>query len=163
MGASETLSTRLLCSQQSFNKYIFLDQKRFFGRMNIYLRKIYSFFYKNIFFKWDVYFLHYSIVFQVFNIKLFFHIKTVFFSIRVFFTDTDDSQGSRRREGTIFYSTLVLPPTHEHWDIYFQLSIWDDYNVFLIATLVFTRLPLDEIYDFIELPFLLIDWWCNIC
>ena len=37
-----------------------------------------------------------------------------FFSIRVFFTDTDDSQDSRRREGTIFHSTLPLPPAHEH-------------------------------------------------
>ena len=65
----------------------------------------------------------------------------VFFSIRVFVTDTDDSQDSRGREGTIFYSTLPFPSTHEHWDIYLQLCIWDDYHVFLIATLVFTRLP----------------------
>ena len=45
-----------------------------------------------------------------------FHILTnlIFFSIRVFFTDTDDSQDSRGREGTIFYSTLPLPPVHEH-------------------------------------------------
>ena len=33
--------------------------------------------------------------------------------------------------------------------------MWDDYHVFLIATLVFTRLLLDEIYYLIELPF---DW-----
>ena len=33
--------------------------------------------------------------------------------------------------------------------------MWDDYHVFLIATLVFTRLLLDEIYDLSELPF---DW-----
>ena len=32
-----------------------------------------------------------------------------FFSIRVFFTNTDDSQDSKRRKGTIFYSTLPLP------------------------------------------------------
>ena len=74
-----------------------------------------------------------------------------FFSIRVFFTDTDDSQDSRGREGTIFYSTLPLPPAH--WDIYLQLCMWDDYHVFLIATLVFTRLLLDEIYHLIELTF----------
>ena len=30
------------------------------------------------------------------------------------FTDTVDSQDSRRREGTIFYSALPLPPAHEH-------------------------------------------------
>ena len=31
--------------------------------------------------------------------------------------------------------------------------MWDDYHVFLIAALVFTRLLLDEIYHLIELPF----------
>ena len=31
--------------------------------------------------------------------------------------------------------------------------MWDDYHVFLILTLVFTRLLLDEIYHLIELPF----------
>ena len=40
--------------------------------------------------------------------------EIIFFSIRVFFTDTDDSQDSRGREGTIFYFTLPLPPAHEH-------------------------------------------------
>ena len=62
------------------------------------------------------------------------------------------SQDSTGREGTIFYSTLPLPPAHEHWDIYLHLCIWDDYHVFSIATLVFTWL-LDEIYHLIELPF----------
>ena len=84
----------------------------------------------------------------IFNLKQMF-----FFSVRVFFTDTDYSQDSRAREGTIFYSALPLPPVHEHWDIYLQLCLWDDYHVFLIATLVFTRLLLDEIYHIIELPF----------
>ena len=79
--------------------------------------------------------------------------KTCFFSIRVFFTDTHDSRDSRGRAGTNFYSTLPHPPAHEHWDIYLQLCIWDDYHVFLIATLVFTRLLLDEIYHVIEWPF----------
>ena len=77
----------------------------------------------------------------------------IIFSIRDFFTDTDDSQDSRGRDGTIFYSTLPLPPAHEHRDIYLQLCMWDDYHVFLIATLVFTRLLLDEIYHLIELTF----------
>ena len=79
--------------------------------------------------------------------------KTCFFSIRVFFTDTHDSRDSREREGTIFYSTLPHPPAHEHYDIYLQLCMWDVYDVFLIATLVFTRLLLDEIYHVIEWPF----------
>ena len=73
--------------------------------------------------------------------------------IRFFFTETDDLLDSREREGTIFYSTLPLPPVQENWDIYFQSCMWDDYHVFLAATLVFTRLPLDEIYHLIELPF----------
>ena len=77
----------------------------------------------------------------------------LFSSIRVFFKDNEDSQNSVGREGTIFYSTLTLPPAHEHWDIYLQLCIWDDYHLFLIATLVFTRLLLDEIYHLIELLF----------
>ena len=76
-----------------------------------------------------------------------------FFLIRIFFTDTDDLQDSRGREGTIFYSTLPLPPAHEHWDIYLQLCMWDEYHVFLIATLVFTRLLHDEIHHLFELPF----------
>ena len=54
--------------------------------------------------------------------------------------------------------TLPLPPAHEHWDIYLQLCMWDDYHVFLIATLVFTRLLLDYIYNLIELPF---EWLIN--
>ena len=39
------------------------------------------------------------------------------------FTDTDDLHDSRGREGTIFYSTLPLPPALEHSDIYLQLCI----------------------------------------
>ena len=66
---------------------------------------------------------------------------------------TDDSQDSKGREGTTFYSTLRLPPAHEHWDIYFQLCMWDDSHVFLTATLVFTRLLVDEIYHLIEFSF----------
>ena len=31
--------------------------------------------------------------------------------------------------------------------------MWDDYHVFLIATLAFTRLLLDDIYHLIESPF----------
>ena len=68
-----------------------------------------------------------------------------FFLSGFFFTDTDDSQDSRGREATIFYSTLPLTPAHEHSGIYLQLCIWDDYHMFLIATLVFTRLLLDDI------------------
>ena len=44
------------------------------------------------------------------------------------------------------------------WTISLKISyvrMWDDYHVFLIATLVFTRLILDEMYHLIKLPF---DW-----
>ena len=41
----------------------------------------------------------------------------------------------------------------KHWDIYLQLCMWDDYHVFLITTLAFTRLLLNEIYHLIELTF----------
>ena len=64
-----------------------------------------------------------------------------------------DSRDSRGREGTIFYSTLPLLHAHEHSDTFLQLCMWDDYQIFLIAALVFTRLLLDEFYHLIELPF----------
>ena len=49
--------------------------------------------------------------------------KIFFFLSGFSFTNTDDSQDSRGREGTIFYSTLPLPPAHEHSDIYLQLCM----------------------------------------
>ena len=39
------------------------------------------------------------------------------------FIETDDSQDSRGRERTIFYSTLPLSPADEHSDIYLQLCM----------------------------------------
>ena len=80
-----------------------------------------------------------------------------FFLSGFFFTGTDDSQDNRERKRTIFYSTLPLPPTHEHSDIYLQLCTWDDYHIFLIATLVFTRLLLDEILPPYRITIWLID------
>ena len=71
------------------------------------------------------------------------------------FTDIDNSQDSGGREGTIVYFTLPLLPAHEHSDIYLQLCMWGEYHVFVVATLVFTRLLLDEIYQLMELP---LDW-----
>ena len=47
----------------------------------------------------------------------------VFFPIRVSSTDTDDSQGSRRRVETIFHSPLLLPPAYEQSDIYLHLCM----------------------------------------
>ena len=68
---------------------------------------------------------------------------------------TTHRRAGEGREGTIFYSTLPLLPAHEHSDIYLQLCMWDDYHIFLITPLLFTRLLLDVIYHLIELPF---DW-----
>ena len=84
-----------------------------------------------------------------------FHGFFIIFPSEFSFTNTNDSQDRRGREGTIFYSTLPLPPAHKHWYIYLELCMWGDYQVFLIATLVFTRLLLDKIYYLIELSF---DW-----
>ena len=81
-----------------------------------------------------------------------------FFLSGVSFTDTDDSQDNRGRERTLFYSTLPLPPAHEHGHIYLQFCMWDDYHVFLIPTFVFNGLLLNEIYHLIKLPF---DWLIN--
>ena len=43
-----------------------------------------------------------------------------FSSIRVFFHGHWQLIGQQWREGTIFYSTLPLLPSHEHSDIYFE-------------------------------------------
>ena len=53
----------------------------------------------------------------------------MFFYIRVFFRRHWRFQGSRGREGTISFFS----------DIYLQLCMWDDYQVFLVASLVITR------------------------
>ena len=112
--------------------------------------------------------------------SIFFHIRTEYREIRVYLRIQSECGKIRTRKnsvfffyqgflsrtltiyriaeegrGTIFYSTLPLPPAHEHSDIHLQLCKWDDYHIFLIAPLVFTRLLLDEIYYLIELPF---DW-----
>ena len=81
--------------------------------------------------------------------------EAYFFLSEFSFTVTDNSQDGRGREKTIFYSTLPLPPAHGHSEIYLQPCMWDGYHIFLMATLVFTRLLLDEIYHLIELLF---DW-----
>ena len=48
-------------------------------------------------------------------------------------TPTIHRTACRGMEGTIFYSTLPLPPAHEHSGIYLQLCMRDDYHIFLIA------------------------------
>ena len=84
----------------------------------------------------------------------------VFFLSGFSFTDTDNSQDNRWREMTIFRSTLPLPPAHEQ-------CLWDDYHIFLIALLVFTRLLLDEIYQTATRwdlpPYRITIWWLMWC
>ena len=80
-----------------------------------------------------------------------------FFPLEFSFTDTDDSQGSRGREGTIFiplYHFYLLSNIDR-----FRLYLWDDYRIFLIAWLVITRLPLTEIYHLTKLPFYWLMMW----
>ena len=54
---------------------------------------------------------------------------------------------------------------HRHSNIYLQLCMEDDYQVFLIASLVTTRQLLDENYYLFKLPFdWLMMWWnVNLC
>ena len=80
-----------------------------------------------------------------------------FFLSEFSFTDTDSSEGSKRRVGTKLYSSLPLTFTYKHSDIYLQLSMWDDHQIFLFAPRVTTRLLLDEFYHLTELQFWLID------
>ena len=97
-----------------------------------------------------------KICFILINVSACFFFVFVFF---IFYQDflsrtltTYRTAGKRRRQS---YSTLPLPPADHYSDIYLQLWTWDDYHIFLIATLVFTRLLLDGIYHLIELLF---DW-----
>ena len=64
--------------------------------------------------------------------------------------------------------TLPLPPTHEPWDLYLQLYMWDDYHVFLVATLCLPdchsmRLTTLSNYHFDWLIDWLIDWLMMEC
>ena len=85
------------------------------------------------------------------------------FFIKAFFRGHWGLTKSRRRKGTFFSSTLSLPPAHEHSGIYVQLCMWENYHIFLIPPLVFTRLLLDEICRLIELAFDWLTMWCYFC
>ena len=78
------------------------------------------------------------------------------FSIRVFFRQWRfTGQQWKGGDHLLFHSTTS---TRLRTLRHLQFCMWDDYHVFLIATLVFTRLLLDEIYHLIELPF---EWLIN--
>ena len=49
--------------------------------------------------------------------------KSDSFSVFFSFTNTDDSQNSRGREWTIFYSTLSLPLAHKHRHLFATLHV----------------------------------------
>ena len=86
-------------------------------------------------------------------------VNTFFVSIRVFFHLHWRLTGQQGNVGTIFYSTLQLPPARKHLGIYLQLCMWDAYHILLIAPLLSTRLLLDEFYHLIELLFHWLMMW----
>ena len=98
----------------------------------------------------------YKLLFQ----KLIIYKKKKSFSVRVFFHGHWQLTGQQGREGTIFCSTLPFSLVLKRLDIYLRLCRWDDYYIFLIARLVFTRLPLDEIYHLVKLLFNWMIMWC---
>ena len=79
--------------------------------------------------------------------------EIIFFSMRVFFHGHLRLTGQQGKGGDhlLFHSTTFL--AHEHSGIYLELRMYYDYQLFLIAPLVFTRLVLDEIYHLIKIPF----------
>ena len=95
--------------------------------------------------------LQYGILFFIMRLIL----VRNFFSIRVFVSRTLTTHRTAGKGGDhlLFHSTTSNGSrTFRHLA---ALCMWDDYYIFLIAPLVFTRLLLDEIYHLIELPF---DW-----
>ena len=79
--------------------------------------------------------------------------KKVFFFYQGFLSRTLTTHRTAGEGRGPSYSTLPLPPAHEHSDIYLQLCTWDGYHIFLIVTLAFTKLLLDEIYHMLKLLF----------
>ena len=76
------------------------------------------------------------------------------FSIWVFFHRHWWFTEQQAKGGNHLYSSLPLVPTQEHWDIYLQLCMWDDYHKILFLSFITTRLLLNEIYHLTELPLL---------
>ena len=83
-------------------------------------------------------------------------------SVRIFFCHGHSRLTSQQGKGgdNIFVTLYHFHPLTNSQTFIFKLCMWDDYHIFLIAPLVFTRLLLDEIYDLIELIDL-IDWWSD--
>ena len=75
------------------------------------------------------------------------------------FTDTDNSQDSRRREGPSFIPLYHFHPLTKIQTFICNFAHEITITYFLIAMLVFTRLLLAETYHLFKLLF---DWWCNV-
>ena len=85
-----------------------------------------------------------------------------FFLIRIFFTDTDDLQDSRGREGTIFYSSLLLPPAHEHWHLFATLHVRWISRIFNRNACIYQTATWWDLPPF-RITIWVIAWWCNVC
>ena len=87
----------------------------------------------------------------------------VFFLSKFSFIDTDDSQDNREREWLIFYSTLPLPPTHKHLDIYLQLCMFACEMTITYFQSHHLYLPDCYMMRFTTLSnYYLTDWWCEV-
>ena len=91
-----------------------------------------------------------------------------FFSMGVFFHKHWRFPGFHYNEGyhvlfpfTMSYSSLPFPLVLEHSDIYWQLCMRHDCHIFLFASLITTRLLLDEIFQLVKLPFVSMMMQCQ--
>ena len=80
---------------------------------------------------------------------------TIFFSVRVFFHGHWRLTGQQGARGDNLLFDSITSTCSGTFSIYLQLCMWDDCHIYLIAPLVFARLPLHGIYHLIEIPF---DW-----
>ena len=114
MAASETLRTRLLSSQRSFNKYIFYDQKILFLQNEYMFKKDWYFvcntniFCVKIYFWNGIYFFY--IFIYIFLYKFFFHIKAFFSANNVYFVKITNIFSNKKK----YFLNLVLQQMNNH-------------------------------------------------
>ena len=90
---------------------------------------------------------------------------TTILSLRICFFVSGFSQtltihGQHGKRGDHLYSSLSPPPALEDSDVFLRHYTWDDYKVFLIASLAITRLV--PFRFTILVNYHLIDWWWNV-
>ena len=121
MGASETLRTRLLSSQRTFNKYIFYDQNNFLQNEYIFKKDLYFICNTNIFcikiyFSIEIYILTFSFIFfsvkKVFFSKKNFQCKTFFFPYKNILSANFVKNIFFQKK--IFFFNLVLQQMNNH-------------------------------------------------